>query len=94
MKKSLLQTDKVCYFCGTPFQLHYHHIFYGTSNRKLSDIDGCGVYLCVSHHTGSQGVHTNRKVDLALKAQCQLAWMEHYGKSVEDFIERYGKSYL
>lgn len=94
MKKSLLQTEKECYVCGTTQGLHYHHIFYGTANRRLSDEDGCGVYLCQRHHTGAAGVHFNRKADLTLKERCERAWLEYYNKTIEDFIERYGKNYL
>lgn len=92
-KLSLLQTEKVCFFCQTPLNLHYHHIF-GGRNRKIADQDGCGVYLCFDHHTGDHGVHTHPEIDKVLKAKCQIAWMVRYDKSVEDFIERYGKSYL
>lgn len=69
-------------------------VFYGTANRRLSDEDGCVVYLCQFHHTGSAGVHFNKKIDLALKAKCQLQWQKHYNKTTEDFIRRYGRSYL
>ena len=94
MVKSLLQRNEACYICGTTLNLHLHHIFYGTANRKLSDEDGCVVYLCQRHHTGAAGVHTNRKIDLTLKTKCELAWLKQYNKTIEDFIERYGRNYL
>ena len=94
MVKSLLQDKEVCYRCGTTQDLQLHHIFYGTANRKLSDIDGCVVYLCQRHHTGAQGVHFNKKIDLTLKARCELAWLEYYDKTIDDFIARYGRNYL
>lgn len=93
MAKSILQHEKACYICGTTLNLHLHHI-YGGANRSLSDKDGCVVYLCVNHHTGVQGVHLNRKIDLALKARCQKEYMKQFNKTKEDFIKRYGKSYL
>jgi putative AlgH/UPF0301 family transcriptional regulator len=94
MVKSILQHNKACYICGNTLNLHRHHIFYGTANRKLSDEDGCVVYLCQLHHTGAAGVHFNKKIDLALKVKCQLQWQKHYNKTTEDFIRRYGRSYL
>lgn len=94
MKRSILQTEKECYICHTTANLHLHHVFYGTGNRKLSDQDGCVVYLCVDHHTGAHGIHTHRDLDLKLKRTMQTRWMEHYGKTVDDFIRRYGKNYL
>ena len=94
MVKSLLQRNKACYVCGTTLNLHLHHIFYGTANRSLSDKDGCVVYLCVDHHTGTTGVHHNQKLNITLKQKCQIAWQEQNNKTVEDFIDRYGKSYI
>lgn len=93
MSKSILQHNKACYICGTTLNLHMHHI-YGGANRSISDKDGCVVYLCVNHHTGAQGVHINRKIDLALKARCQTEWQKQNNKTKEDFIKRYSKSYL
>lgn len=94
MKKSILQREKACYICGTTLNLHLHHIFYGTANRKLSDADGCVIYLCQSHHTGALGIHNYRKLDLTIKARCQIEWQRQNNKTIEDFIKRYGKSYL
>lgn len=88
---SLLQEGKRCYICGAEYGLHKHHIFFGP-NRKLSDQDGCVVWLCRAHHTGPQGVHFNRDLDLKLKWECQQAWQELNGTE-EDFIKKYGKSY-
>ena len=94
MVKSILQRNKACYICGTTHNLHLHHVFYGSANRKLSDADGCVIYLCQAHHTGAQGVHFNRKIDLTIKARCQIEYMRRYNKTVEDFIARYGRNYL
>lgn len=92
--KSIIQTEKECFVCKTTRNLHLHHIFFGHANRKLSDADGCVIYLCMDHHTGPYGVHCHRQLDLSIKRQCQIAWQEQYQKSVDDFIARYGKSYL
>ena len=94
MAKSILQNGKACYICGATHYLELHHIFYGTANRKISDADGCVVWLCQRHHTGAGSVHGNRKIDLTLKARCEVAWLEKYNKTIEDFIKRYGKNYL
>ena len=91
---SLLSDNKVCYICGTTFNLHKHHVF-GGANRKRSDREGCWCYLCAPHHNMSdKGVHFDRKADLKLKRECQTRWMERNGKTIEDFIEAYGKSYI
>lgn len=70
------------------------NVFYGTANRRLSDEDGCIVYLCQRHHTGAQGVHFNKKIDLTLKARCELEWLKQNDKTIEDFIKRYGRNYI
>lgn len=94
MVKSLLQRNKACYICGTTLNLHLHHIFYGTANRSISDADGCVVYLCQDHHTGAHGVHFNKKLDLSLKMKCEQAYLKQNNKTIDDFIQRYGKNYL
>lgn len=98
-KQSLLQNKKCCYVCGTTQDLHYHHIFYGTANRKKSDEDLMGVYLCGLHHNLSNaGVHFNKALDLKLKQQAEKIWIRTYCNSEEDgiekFIRRYGRNYL
>lgn len=90
---SLLSNDKKCYICGATYSLHRHHIFFGSANRKLSEQDGCWVYLCPAHHNGSNcSPHYNRKIDLWLKEECQIAWEGVYGTR-QDFIKRYGRNY-
>lgn len=57
--KSIVQSEKRCYFCGTRDNLHEHHIFPG-SNRKNSEKYGMKVYLCANHHNMTKdSVHFN-----------------------------------
>lgn len=94
MSKSLLGDRKICFICGTTFNLHKHHIF-GGANRSKSERDGCWCYLCAPHHNmSSKGVHFDREEDLILKKICQVAWMTSKGKTEDDFILEYGRSYL
>lgn len=94
MAKSIIKQDKACFVCGSTYNLQLHHIFYGTANRKLSDKDGCIVWLCMYHHTGVNGVHLNHNLDIKIKKICQKAWQEQYNKTTEDFIKQYGRNYL
>ena len=65
MAKSIMQTEKRCYVCGTTYNLHDHHIFYGTANRKQSEKHGFKVFLCGRHHNlSNEGVHFNPDLDL------------------------------
>ena len=91
--KSIIQTEKECFVCGTTRCLHDHHIFRG-SYRKMAEKLGLKVWLCVHHHTGSNdAVHNNKVLDLQLKRLGQQRYEERYG-SREDFREAFGRSYL
>lgn len=91
--KSILSNDRECFICHTDYDLHRHHIFAG-SRRQTSEKEGCWVYLCARHHNMSdEGVHFNRENDLHLKRICQARW-EALNGDREDFIRKFGKSYL
>ena len=95
MKKSIIPgDDEYCYLCK---QVHLmnrgtdvHHCLFG-NKRKLADQDGLTVHLCHDHHMRlhQQGQHKDELIRLA-----QITWMEHFDKAKEEFIARYGKSYI
>lgn len=95
MKKSIIPgDDEYCYLCK---QVHLmnrgtdvHHCLFG-NKRKLADQDGLTVHLCHDHHMRlhQQGQHKDELICLA-----QITWMEHFDKTKEEFIARYGKSYI
>lgn len=92
--KSMLQHQKECFVCGNTMNLHSHHIFFGTSNRKQSEKYGLKVWLCATHHNMSvEGVHFNKRLDLKLKTMAQTYYEEHIGTR-EEFRKEFGKSYL
>ena len=94
MSKSLISDEKFCLICGTPLNIHKHHIFEGTGRRKLSEKYGCWCYLCARHHNMSnEGVHFNKELDSRLKQQCQKAWEYQIGTR-EQFIMLFGRNYL
>lgn len=94
MSKSIIQDNKDCYRCHTVLNLEKHHCLFGPY-RKKAETDGLWVYLCHNHHTGDQGVHTTDPAyKLILQQKAQLAYMEEKHKTIEDFIERYGRNYL
>ena len=93
--KSIISNEKRCYICGTTLNLHRHHVMFGFANRKKSEEDGLWVYLCGPHHNLSpQGVHFDKQLDKVLKNHAERKWMEFYDKTEDDFIKRYGKSYI
>ena len=90
--KSIMQEDtNYCYVCGR-YGTEIHHIFFGTSNRKMSDRYKCVVGLCYEHHRGNSGVHHNRELDLELKRMAQKRFQGIYPEY--DFLAIFGKNYL
>lgn len=95
MTESLISNEQKCYICGTTRSLERHHVFYGTARRKISEDQGCWVWLCKRHHTGSNfAVHKDFDVDDALKKLCQKKWQCKNQKTTQDFIDLFGKNYL
>lgn len=71
-----------------------HEVMFGR-NRQKSIEDGLVVFLTPEMHNMSEyGVHFNPTFDRDLKQAGQRIWQEHYKKSSDDFIKRYGKNYL
>ena len=89
MAKSVFQTERECYFCGTTVTLECHHMIHGTANRKWSEKYGLKVWLCRYHHSL---VHTARDVDLELIYAAQRKFEETHSR--EEFRHIFGKSYL
>lgn len=77
-------------FCGS----HRHEIF-GGANRDFSIEDGLVIFLLPAmHNMSNKGIHFNKDfMDYAHKIG-QKTWQEYYNKTEDDFIRRYGKSYL
>lgn len=91
--QSIIQTEKRCYVCGTTYNLHDHHIFYGNSNRKQSEKHGLKVWLCAHDHNMSvAGVHFNKELDTELKQMAQAKFEETHTR--EEFRAVFGKSWL
>ena len=91
-KISLISNERECFICGTTTNLNLHHIFFGVSNRKQSDKYGLWVFLCVRHHTGNEGVHFNKELDLELKQMAQNKFEETHTR--EEFRAIFGKSWV
>lgn len=74
---------------------HRHEVMFGVRNRQKSIDDGLIVFLRPEMHNASKnGVHYNRNFDLYLKKIAERVWLEYYNKTVDNFIEKYGKNYL
>lgn len=75
--KSIIQNEKECYICRSPY-VEEHHIFYGTANRKLSEKYGLKIWLCSEHHRGRTGVHFCKELDSEIKDLAEKKFEEVY----------------
>lgn len=94
MSKSILQTEKECYYCHSRYWLHRHHIYYGVKNRQNSEKHGFWIWLCEAHHEGTYGVHgkMGKYLDDKFKQECQAKFEETHSR--EEFRKIIGRSYL
>lgn len=92
--RSIINNSAACYICGRPAS-EIHHCIFGTGKRKLADEDGLTVPLCSSCHHAIHNPANNfdQSMQNALKKLAEEAWEQKYG-SKDDFIKRYGRSYL
>lgn len=88
--KSILQNFEHCYLCGNP-NVETHHVIHGHGRRKLAESQGLTIKLCRQCHVM---IHANYSKDLALKIMAQEKWMEVNGKTRDDFINIFGRSYV
>ena len=92
--KSIIQDEKECFLCGTTNWLEEHHVF-GGANRKLSEKYGLKIYLCHKHHNEPPaGIHFDKGLMLTVKEESQRAFMEHYGKTQQEFAKIFGRNYI
>lgn len=97
--KSIIQDNSCyCFLCGMNYNLEpldKHHIF-GGAMRNKSERYGLFVYLHHSkcHIFGEKSAHKNVEVGNRLKAYAQRVAMEKYGWTVDDFIRKFGRSYI
>ena len=93
MAKSIMQTEKECFVCGTTYGLELHHCIYGTANRKLSDKYGLTIWLCNAHHTqNGSGIHFNKDLDAHVKKLAQERFEAVHEPNTR-FIDVFGRNY-
>lgn len=90
---SIIQKERCCLVCRTTYNLHKHHVFFGTANRKKSEKYGLTVWLCSRHHNGSDyGIHFNKTLDQKIKQLAQRKFEETH--SHEEFMREFGRNWL
>jgi hypothetical protein len=96
--KSIMQTEKECYFCGNTIGLDEHHVFGGWGNRQIAEKYGLKVYLCndFTNNKCHKRIHEGEdKVELMemLHKRGQEAFESRWGTR-EDFMKKFGRNYL
>lgn len=96
MKEFSIMPENPLYSTERYSGLERHEIFEGrTSNRDKSIKDGLVIFVTPGmHRTSNDSIHINPKKWKWLKVIAQKTWQEHYNKTKDDFIQRYGKNYL
>ena len=91
---SIMQDDlSRCYLCGRSTGKLDRHEVYGASNRKKSKELGLWVMLC-HHPCHMQMAHGNKHMMDMLHWRGQIAAMNTYGWSIEEFRYVIGRNYL
>lgn len=91
--RSIVDNDRLCLVCKTPYNLYKHNVFYGDGIEEISKKYGCWCYLCARHHNmSSAGVHFNTELDRRIKEHTQKRFSEVYPDL--EFIKIFGKNYL
>lgn len=93
--KSIMQDEKVCFITEGTQNLHKHHVYFGSGQRKISEDNGFWCYLTGYLHNQSEvGVHgrDGHQLDLFLKKCCQTAYEETGTR--ERFMQIVGRNYL
>ena len=73
-----------------------HEIFEGrTGNRQKSIEDGLVIFTTPEiHRTNKNSIHLAPKEWEWLKELAEKRWCEFYNKSIDQFINRYGRNYI
>lgn len=93
-RPSILQDDTSrCYLCGCPAgKLDRHEVLPGRNRQKSKYY---GLWVCLCHETCHMGLaHRDKAVADMLKERGQIAAMTRYGWTVQDFINKFGRSYI
>lgn len=83
--------NRICPVCNKEIwgAKNAHHVFNGAYKEKSEE----DMFYMNLHPECHRELHDNPKIAKELKAKCQK-WYEADMGSREDFIKRYGKSYL
>lgn len=78
-----------CEICGKREATDAHHLISGTANRQLADADKILLKLCRGCH---DDIHRNSTTATLSKMVGQLLYEKEHSR--EEFLKRYGRSYI
>lgn len=86
--KSIIQTDRSCYYCGNPLT-DLHHVRLANCSREKAEEYGLLAYLCRKHH---RELHQNETMKRAIQQHAQSALEKEM--THEEYMRIFGKNYL
>ena len=86
--RSILQTNKFCFFCGNP-KVDVHHVRLGNCSRETAEKYHLIAYLCREHH---DSLHRNADMKLLLQQYAQIQFEAKH--SHEEYMKIFKKNYL
>ena len=97
-KANVVDTIIICLLCQLAhfillkkLKVEKHHIFGGVANRPKSEQYGLFIWLTPEQH---KYLHDHPSEMLKLKKIAQATFMHRYNKSVEEFIDIFGKKWI
>ncbi len=94
-KSIITDYENICFLCGRPAEGE-HHLLFGTGKRRLAEEDGLKIPICNQCHTlgvVTGRIHDNPMAEKLSKMLGQALYETRIG-SRQEFMKRYGKSYL
>lgn len=86
-----IMTPSTLYYTKKTKGCQKHHIFGGVANRPKSEKYGLFIWLTLKQH---DYLHNHPKEMIGIKKEAQKSFMKYYNKSIEEFIEIFGRSWL
>ena len=90
--RSILQSEKRCYFCNRVSGLRNLPVCNSCKNMMFLKARGFWTYCCHECHTGRDGVQYNKEKNLRLKQDTQRAFEKDH--SHDEWMALIRKNYL
>lgn len=86
--KSIIQTERFCYYCGSP-NVDIHHVRLGNCSREKAEEYGLISYLCRTHH---EELHRNAVMKRAMQQHAQFELEKRM--THEEYMAIFKRNYL